>query len=140
MRWTERQDDVIRECCFRGADYVAAEIRRRYGVERSRRAVEMRASRLGASLAVQSVCPACGAVGLKINRQSRMCPRCTERMHVEERRAFCEGLELERAAAVAEAEELRRENAMLRKRQSRARAAASRAGARTGARTGAQGE
>ena len=131
VRWTERQDDVIRECCFRGADYVAAEIFRRCGVERSRHAVEMRASRLGASLVPQTVCPACGAVGLKINRQSRMCVRCTELLHVEEQRAFAASLEAERAAALAEAEALRRENAALRKRRSRARARA--AGAAAGA-------
>ncbi len=140
LRWTERQDDVIRECCFRGADYVAAEILRRCGVERSRHAVEMRASRLGASLVPQTVCPACGAVGLKINRQSRLCVRCTELLHVEEQRAFAAQLEAERAAALAEAEALRRENAVLRKRRSRAKARAAGTAAAAAGAAGAQDE
>ena len=120
VRWTEGQDDVIRECCFRGADYVAAEIFRRFGVARSAHAVEMRASRLGVSLQLQTVCPDCGVVGLKLNRQSGLCPRCTELLHVEQQRAFAEQLDSERAEALAEAEALRRENAVLRKRNSRA--------------------
>lgn len=119
VRWTEGQDDVIRECSFRGAEFVAGELLRRCGVARSAHAVEMRASRIRCSLAVQTVCPDCGAVGLTLNRQSGLCPRCTERLHVEQQRAFAEQLEAERVEALAEAEELRRENAVLRKRNSR---------------------
>lgn len=55
--WTEEQDDVLREVSFRGAAYAAAEIERRCGVRHSVRAVEMRASRIHCSLAVQTVCP-----------------------------------------------------------------------------------
>jgi uncharacterized Zn finger protein (UPF0148 family) len=58
----------------------------------------MRASRIHCSLAVQTVCPQCGAVGVKINRQTGMCPLCTERYHLEQERAFNEQLERERAA------------------------------------------
>ena len=65
--WTEEQDDVLREVSFRGAEFAAAEIERRCGVHHSVRAVEMRASRIHCSLAVQTVCPECGAVGVKIN-------------------------------------------------------------------------
>lgn len=119
MMWTAEQDDVIRECCFRGAAFVVGELARRCGVARSVRAVEMRASRLGVSLALQTVCPACGAVGLKINRQSGLCPRCTSAQNVAERRAFGEQLEAERAAALSEAADLEREDARLRKRNSR---------------------
>ena len=96
--WTEEQDDVLREVSFRGAEYAAAEIERRCGVRHSVRAVEMRASRIHCSLAVQTVCPSCGAVGVKINRQTGMCPLCTERYHLEQERAFNEQLERERAA------------------------------------------
>ena len=119
--WTEEQDDVLREVSFRGAAYAAAEIERRCGVAHSVRAVEMRASRIHCSLAVQTVCPQCGAVGVKINRQTGMCPLCTERYHLEQERAFNEQLERERAHAEesAELEEVRRERDMMRQRNSR---------------------
>ena len=119
--WTEEQDDVLREVSFRGAAYAAAEIERRCGVAHSVRAVEMRASRIHCSLAVQTVCPQCGAVGVKINRQTGMCPLCTERYHLEQERAFNEQLERERAhaEASAELEEVRRERDMMRQRNSR---------------------
>ena len=119
--WTEEQDDVLREVSFRGAAYAAAEIERRCGVAHSVRAVEMRASRIRCSLAVQTVCPECGAVGVKINRQTGMCPLCTERYHLEQERAFNEQLERERAHAEesAELDEVRRERDMMRQRNSR---------------------
>lgn len=119
--WTEEQDDVLREVSFRGAAYAAAEIERRCGVRHSVRAVEMRASRIHCSLAVQTVCPSCGAVGVKINRQTGMCPLCTERYHLEQERAFNEQLERERAACEesVELEEVRRERDMMRQRNSR---------------------
>ena len=39
---------------------------------------------------MQTVCPQCGAVGVKINRQTGMCPLCTWRYHLEQERAACE--------------------------------------------------
>lgn len=60
--------------------------------------MEMHASRIHCSLAVKAMCPWCGAVGVKINRQTGMCPLCTERYHLEQERAFNEQLERERAA------------------------------------------
>lgn len=119
MRWTEEQDDVLRECSFRGAGYAAREIFNRCGVAHSVRAVETRASRIHCSLAVQTVCPQCGAVGLSINRQTHMCPRCTEAYHVEQELAFREALEAEREQAENEAAELRRERDALRQQNSR---------------------
>lgn len=73
------------------------------------------------SLAIQTVCPQCGAVGVKINRQTGMCPLCTERYHLEQERAFNEQLERERAHAEesTELEEVRRERDMMRQRNSR---------------------
>lgn len=59
MRWTEEQDDVLREVSFHGAAFAAAEIARRCGVAYTVRAVEMRASRIHCSLAVQTVRPEC---------------------------------------------------------------------------------
>lgn len=85
-------------------------------------AVEMRASRICCSLAVQTVCPSCGAVGVNIVKGTGMCRRCTDRWHLEEARAFGELLEAERAAAEDpdRLAELRREWDAQRKRNSRA--------------------
>ena len=83
MRWTEEQDDVPREVSFHGSAFAAAEIERRCGAAHTVRAVEMRASRIHCSLAVQTVCPECGRVGLTLNRQTGLCPLCTERYHLE---------------------------------------------------------
>ena len=119
--WTTGQNDVIRELGYRGAEAVREEIRRRYGVERTVRAIEMQASRIHASLRVLSVCPQCGAVGVRLNRQSGMCPRCTEEAHVAEERAFNEILrrEAEGCEEGPEIEAARREYARLRQQNSR---------------------
>ena len=119
--WTEEQDDVLREVSFRGAAYAAAEIERRCGVAHSVRAVEMRASRIHCSLAVQTVCPQCGAVGVKINRQTGMCRRCSEEYHLAQERAFAEQLERERVAAeeAPEIDDVRRERDRVRQQNSR---------------------
>ena len=92
--WTEEQDDVLREVSFRGAAYAAA---------------------------VQTVCPQCGAVGVKINRQTGMCRRCTEEYHLAQERAFNEQLERERAHAedAADIDDVRRERDKMRQRNSR---------------------
>ena len=121
MRWSEEQDDVLRECSFLGARAAADEIARRCGARHSVRAVEMRASRIHCSLAVQTVCPECGAVGVVINQQSGKCRLCTERYHLEQERAFNEQLEAERALADggAEVDAVRRERDKLRQRNSR---------------------
>ena len=119
--WTEEQDDVLREESFRGVAFAAADIARPCGVRHSVRAVEMRASRIHCSLAVQTVCPSCGAVGVKINRQTGMCRRCTEEYHLAQERAFNEQLERERVAAeeAADTDDVRRERDMMRQRNSR---------------------
>ena len=119
--WTTGQNDVIRELAHLGAAAVREEIRRRYGVERTVRAIEMQASRIHASLRVLSVCPQCGAIGVRLNRQSGMCPRCTEEAHVAEERAFNELLhrEAEGCEEGPEIEAARREYARLRQQNSR---------------------
>lgn len=119
--WTTGQNDVIRKLGYRGAAAVREEIRRRYGVERTVRAIEMQASRIHASLRVLSVCPQCGAIGVRLNRQSGMCPRCTEEAHVAEERAFNELLhrEAEGCEEGPEIEAARREYARLRQQNSR---------------------
>lgn len=119
--WDAEQDDVLRECCYRGAEFCRDEIERRCGVSHSVRAVEMRASRIRCSLAVRTVCPNCGAVGVNINKSTGMCRRCSETFHLEEERAFREVLEAERAEAedAADIDDIRRERDRLRKANSR---------------------
>lgn len=121
MRWTEEQDDILREVSFLGVRAARDEIYRRTGAHHTCRAVEMRASRIHCSLAIRTVCPSCGAVGVKINRQTGMCPRCTEQFHLEQERAFNELLERERAQAEDEGEisAIRRERNRLRQANNR---------------------
>lgn len=106
---------------FHGAAFAADEIERRCGVHHTVRAVEMRASRIHCSLAVQTVCPECGRMGLTLNRQTGMCPLCAERYHLEQKRAFNEQLERERAEVEesGELETTRRERDRIRQRNSR---------------------
>ncbi len=60
-------------------------------------------------------------MGVKINRQTGMCPLCTERYHLEQERAFNEQLERERAACERSDElaDVRRERDKMRQRNSR---------------------
>ena len=119
--WTTRQDAIIRELGHLGAEAVAAAILRECGVNRSMRAVEVRASRIHASLKVRQVCPECGVVGLRLNRQSGLCPKCTELMHLNEEIAFNEILQAEREEAADEEAiaGIRRERDKMRQRNSR---------------------
>lgn len=119
--WTTKQDAIIRELGHLGADAVSKAIFEECGVERSVRAVEVRASRIHASLKVRSVCPECGVVGLRLNRQSGLCPKCTELMHLNEEIAFNEILQAEREEAADEEAiaGIRRERDKMRQRNSR---------------------
>ena len=119
--WTTKQDSIIRELSYLGAAAVRDAIERECGVSRTVRAVECRASRIHASLAVRPVCPECGVVGLRLNRQSGLCPRCTELMHLSEEIAFNELLEAEREEASDEEAiaGIRRERDKMRQRNSR---------------------
>ena len=119
--WTTKQDSIIRELGHLGADAVRKAIERECGVSRSARSIENRASRIHASLKVRQVCPECGVVGLRLNRQSGLCPKCTEIQHLNEEIAFNEILQAEREAATNEADiaGIRRERDKMRQRNSR---------------------
>lgn len=121
MAWTTKQEEIMRERCYHGAKAVQEAIQRECGVWHSVHAIEMHASRIHVSLRRLSECPECGVVGATLNRQTGMCPLCTARQHVEEERTFNALLEAERAAVeeCPELEELRREYAALRQRNSR---------------------
>lgn len=120
--WTCRQEEVMREYCYLGAVGVRDAIWRECGVRRSVRSVEAHASRIHVSLKVRPRCPECGTIGVRIVRTTGMCPLCTERMHVEEERAYNELLEAEAAAVEGpELEAVKREYARLRQANSRLR-------------------
>lgn len=80
MMWTTRQEEIVREQCHRGSLAVRDAIERECGVRRTVRAVEAHASRMHVSLKVRSECPQCGAIGVRLNRQTGMCPLCTEEL------------------------------------------------------------
>lgn len=119
--WTTRELEIMRERGYLGVKAVQRAIADECGNVRSARSIESRASRCHVSLRVQQVCPECGVVGLRLNRQSGLCPRCTELMHLEEEIAFNELLEQERAevADEREIERIARERAAMRQRNSR---------------------
>lgn len=121
MSWTTGQNDVIRELGHKGVRTVHDALLERYGVDYSLHAIEIQASRIHASLRVRPVCPECGAVGVRINRQTGLCAACSERLHLAEAVAFNDVLlaEREELASDAEVEELRRENAAMRQRNAR---------------------
>ena len=119
--WTTKQDSILRELGHLGAEAVQGAILRECGVVRSVHAIEHRASRIHVSLKEQQVCPDCGVVGVRLNRQSGLCPKCTELMHLNEEIAFNEILEAEREAATNadEIANIRRERDRMRQRNSR---------------------
>ena len=104
-----------------GVDAVHDALLRECGTDRSVRSIESQASRCHVSLRVQQVCPECGVVGVRLNRQSGLCPMCTEMMHLNEEIAFNETLQREREekAGADEIADVRRERDRMRQRNSR---------------------
>lgn len=119
--WTTGEIDVMRANGHLGVEAVREALRRKCGTERSTRSIESQASRCRISLRVQQVCPECGVVGVRLNRQSGMCPMRTELMHLNEELAFNEVLEREREekADASEVAAIRRERNRMRQRNSR---------------------
>ena len=119
--WTTKQDSILRELGHLGVDAVREAILRECGIDRTVRSIEVRASRIHVSPAVRQVCPECGVVGLRLNRQSGLCPRCTELMHLNEEIAFNEILQREREEAADDdaIAGIRRERDKMRQRNSR---------------------
>lgn len=119
--WTTAQLDTIRELGHQGVQVVYDAILDRYGVDHTLHAIEIQASRIHASLKVLNECPECHALGVRINRQSGMCKRCTEAAHVAEEEAYNQLLEAEAAGCDGgpEYDELHRRWAQLRQKNSR---------------------
>lgn len=121
VSWTTGQNDTIRELGHKGVVAVRDALLDRYGVSYSLHAIEVQASRIHASLKVRTECPGCGALGLRLNRQTGMCAVCSEKLHLAESIAFNDVLMEERLEIADEQdiEQLRRENASMRQRNSR---------------------
>lgn len=119
--WTTGHEDVLREMRHLGAEAVSDEIFRRFGVRHSAHAVEMHAHRIHVSLRRMHACPECGLLVGHLNRQTGLCPRCSEVQHVEEERAFRDILEREAAEAEEQRLEVSREYAALRQQNMRTR-------------------
>ncbi len=121
VSWTTGQNDTIRELGHKGVAAVRDALLARYGVSYSLHAIEVQASRIHASLKVRTECPGCGALGLRLNRQTGMCAVCSEKLHLAESIAFNDVLMEERLEVADEqdVERLRRENASMRQRNSR---------------------
>ena len=119
--WSMREVELMREVGHLGAYEVQRAPLTECGTRRTIRSIRIQASRFHVSLRVRPVCPECGVVGVRLNRQSGMCPACTERMHLAEEVAFNEVLQREREEKASEAEvaEIARERAAMRKRNSR---------------------
>ncbi|GEM_PF-643994 len=119
--WTTREIDVMRANGHLGVKAVRDALLRECGTDRSTRSIESQASRYHVSLRVQQVCPECGVVGVRLNRQSGMCPKCTELMHLNEELAFNEVLQAEREEKADDADvaAIRRERDRMRQRNSR---------------------
>jgi len=121
MMWTTLQNEVLRAYGHEGAAGVQKRLVAECGAKHSIRAIEMQASRIHASLRVRGCCPECGVIGVRLNRQTGLCPRCTEQQHVEEAAAFNAILlqELEEMESDPSIEVNRREYARLRQENSR---------------------
>lgn len=119
--WTTKEIDVMRAHGHLGVDAVREALLRECGTRRSVRSIESQASRCHVSLRVQQVCPECGVVGVRLNRQSGLCAKCTELMHLNEEVAFNEVLQAEREEKAGEGDvaAIRRERDRMRQRNSR---------------------
>lgn len=98
--WTVRQEEMIREYGHLGAEAVAQAIEAECGVKRTVRAVQQHAHVIHASLRVKPVCPECGVIGLPLNYQSGLCPKCNTLLRLQEELAYNELLLRERIEAV----------------------------------------
>lgn len=82
--WTTGQDEILACEGFRGVDACVDEIRERFGIERTRAAVKVRASKIGASLMRYETCPRCGRK-VKALKYSGFCDLCHERALLDPR-------------------------------------------------------
>lgn len=76
MKWTEEQDDVLRENASLGAKTCRELIANATGAVHTVAAVQRRASRLGLSMERVERCPECGCMRRSLNPDSGLCETC----------------------------------------------------------------
>lgn len=76
---------MLRQCGSMGAAECRRILRAELGAKRSVKAVQHRASRIGASLFAYATCPMCGRV-VKRPKPSGLCDRCHEAARAEARK------------------------------------------------------
>lgn len=115
-KWTTRQDEIVMQYAREGAEGVMARLEEA-GYRHTKRAVQMRASRLGISLVPYEICTACGGRFREVGSDG-LCAAC----HMEE----LLGRERAKVAVVADSKatpeyrERKREYDRLRQRRLRA--------------------
>lgn len=84
MKWTDEQDRVLFDYGNKGACWCRDEIERRFGVSRSVKATQRRASRIGAPMIRYEICPSCGRMA-RLMPTKGVCRTCNaQRLHHEQ--------------------------------------------------------
>lgn len=89
MRWSRQEDDILRDYGSLGAEACSGILAEECGTRRTVKAVQHRASLIGASLFEYHVCPTCGAK-VKRLRPSGVCMVCHEILKAERQRTVAE--------------------------------------------------
>lgn len=96
MKWTPEQDLILRIHGHRGPEYCRNLIFKTFGIYRSVTATQRRASRIKAPLIRYEICPECGRIERRLNRNTGLCDACNyERLwreQVEEEQRILEQL------------------------------------------------
>ncbi len=103
MRWTPEQDEILFAYGQLGVGEVREALIQECGAERSVPAIQMRASRIGASLVKYEVCPKCGRRVRELTR-SGWCRVCATRELTAAQRVRNEQLRQEVLKGCAEEE------------------------------------
>ncbi len=113
MRWTDEEDEIIRAYGQLGVGEVQQALLSDIGTERTISAIQMRASRIGASLMRYEVCPRCGRRVAELTRKG-WCRLCSTRELINAQRVRNEQLrnEIRKGAGEEEAAALKEYNAI----------------------------
>lgn len=84
--WTAEEERLLMQNGNRGADWCRREISKRFRIKRTRRAVEVHASKLGVSLRKFRAyeCPECHLEFSRLIPATGMCRECTARANLEQ--------------------------------------------------------
>lgn len=84
MKWTEEQEDILRDHAHQGVEAVLEELAL-IGVYRSASSVQRHGSRIGITFTKYETCPLCGSPTSKLKR-SGLCPTCHIRLLAQKSR------------------------------------------------------